>query len=938
MRKFNSPKTRRWAGFPLLICLAAAGLGGCDWTKPKTTAEYLSEAQALRGQGNLKGAIIELRNALQQNPDDGITRALLGRVEAEAGDGATAEKDLRRAMALQVPKGGLLKPLAEALRIQDKHQALLTEIMPAEALLASDRTRLLAWRGDAWLALGKPDKAKAEYQQALALDGNAPLAKLGLARLALLENQPDAAKRLVAEALAVDGKEPALWHFQAGLWERAGELARAEADYTQAMNLRRLNQGDRIGRALARIALGKYAEASQDIEVLKREAPNSHFTHYAEGLLALRLGKFAEAQTALERSERLNDKHPLTYYQLGLAHLSQNHSAQAEQSLTRFLQAVPGSLAGTELMALAKFQKRDFEGVKHLLAPVLQSRPEDVPALKLMGQAEIGLNHIPGGIEYLQKAVALDPNSAATRQGLGLSLLAQGEKAQGLAELEAAAALEQNSAQPDAWIALVHIQAGEPDQALAAINNIRAKSPDSELADHLLGRLSLAKNDLPTAKEAFGRALKKKPGDPAISHQLAQLALREGKPDEARQWYDGALRANPQNLPLQMELGKLDALEGQFKTMAERMDTAIRDNPDVLRPRLIRAEYALRLSQPDRAQALLEQAPSQYSRHPELLALLVQARLDNGQASRALDAARLLTEATPQSAMAHYLLAVAQGDNGNSKDMRKSLDRAVALDPAFGPARRAEVKLLAMEKKYPEAEARLNKLVEERPDDPEVLSLKGWYASLRGQHQDAAQAYRKLLETAPGTRVATRLAQAQWQAGDRAGAVASLETWLDGHPDDGLGRYVLAGLYRETGKREAARQQLEKLLESSPRNVPAMNDLAWLLRDSDPARAVELAERAAEAAPQLPMVLDTLAAILMDRGQDLRAADLLKRAVALDPGNPSISYRLAVALNKAGRTGDSLKTVKSLLSDDRPFPERKDAQALFNRVATQAGE
>lgn len=938
MRKLHRPKTRRRTGFPLLVCAVALALAGCDWNKPKTESQHLSDAQALRGRGDVKGAVIELRNALQQNPDSGIARALLGRIEAETGDGATAERDLRRAIALQVPKSGLLKPLAEALRLQDKHQELLAEIIPEDAAQASDRARLLAWRGDAWLALEKPDKAKAEYERALTIDPRAPLAKLGLAHLALLNNQPDAAQRLIAEGLMADGQEPALWHFQAGLWERIGELAKAEADYTQAMGLRRLNQGDRLGRALVRIKAGKYAEARQDIDVLKREAPSHHFTHYADGLLALRLGKFAEAQTALEQSERLNGRFSLTYYQLGLAHLNQKHHAQAEQALARFLQAVPYSLAGTELMALAKYERRDFESVRQLLAPVLQARPEDLPALKLMGQAEIGLNHVPQGIEYLQKAVELDPNAPETRQSLGLSLLAQGEKQEGLAELEAAAALEKHSAQPDIWIALVHIRAGEYDQAQAAIDHIRAKSPEAEIADFLLGRLSLARKDVAAAKEAFGRALQKKPGDPAISHELAQLALHEGRPAEARQWYDTALRANPQHLSLQMELGKLDALEGNFKTMAERMDTAIKDNPDALRPRLIRAEYALRIGQPDRALALLEQAPSEYARHPDLLALLVQVRLENGQAGRALEAARTLTEVSPKSANAYYLLAMAQGDNGNAREMRKSLEQAGALDPAFGPARRAEVRLLAMEKKYPDAEARLNKLVRERPDDPELLSLTGWYAAVRNQRQDAVRAYRKLLETAPSTRAVTQLAQAQWRADDRAGAVASLETWLANHPEDGLSRYVLAGLYRETGRRDEARAQLEKLLTSSPNNVPAMNDLAWLLRDSDPARALELAEHAVEAAPQLPMALDTLAAILMERDQNLRAAELLRRAVALDPGNPSITYRLAVALNKAGRTGDSLKTVKSLLADERAFPERKDAQALLNRMTAQAGE
>jgi putative PEP-CTERM system TPR-repeat lipoprotein len=367
------------------------------------------------------------------------------------------------------------------------------------------------------------------------------------------------------------------------------------------------------------------------------------------------------------------------------------------------------------------------------------------------------------------------------------------------------------------------------------------------------------------------------------------------------------------------------------------MDAAIKAHPDALQPRLIRAEYLLRLGQPDRAQVLLEQIQSRYPRQPELLVLLAQAQLDNGQTRLALNTAQTLAAAAPGSAEAHYLLALAQGENGDARNMRKSLEQALAKDPGYPPARQAEVKLLALEKKYPEADAALNRLLREHPDDPDILNLKGWYAMLRGKPQEAAEAYRGVLARAAGSRAAAQLAQALWQAGDQAGAIKTLEDWATGHPDDSLSRYLLAGLYRAAQRPGDAQRLLQRVLDISPNNVLALNDLAWLLRKTDPKRALELAERAVQKTPNSPAILDTLATVLMEQGQDGEAVQVLRRAVQLDPGNPSLAFRLAQALNKTGRTEDSVKAVKALLSDGHAFPERQEALELLKRMTAQAG-
>src|SRR4030065_1192158 len=87
----------------LLILALSSPLGGCDATARLTEQEHIQRAKDFEDKGNLKGSIIELKNAIQKNPDSPQARLLLGQVYLKAGFGAEAEKELTRA---EKPGGG----------------------------------------------------------------------------------------------------------------------------------------------------------------------------------------------------------------------------------------------------------------------------------------------------------------------------------------------------------------------------------------------------------------------------------------------------------------------------------------------------------------------------------------------------------------------------------------------------------------------------------------------------------------------------------------------------------------------------------------------------------------------------------------------------------------------------------------------------------------
>jgi putative PEP-CTERM system TPR-repeat lipoprotein len=911
-------------------------LTGCDLFHEATDAEHVAKAKEFLDKNDYRSSSIELKSALQKNPNNAEARRLLGEVNLTFGTGEAAEKELRKAMELGVAREAVLLSLAEALQLQGKNQQILDEIDVPPTLDEKIQAALTAYRGNAWLALNKPDQARAEYQQALAIDNRSALAKLGLANLAAASKDLDQALQFVLEALEAEPGLVRAWSFKAMLEQEKGESEQAEASYGKAIELGRKNYADRANRALLRVALKKMDGAKEDVEVLRKEAPNYFLGHYADGIIKLADKKYSEAQAAFEESLRLNDGYALTLYALAASHLYQGHLEQADASLARFLAVVPGSVKGNQVMALVKFREKDFAAAKKFLTPVAQYLPEDVFTLKLMASIEFALGNNDQGVESLQKLAELDPNSPVTKAQLGLGLIGAGETEKGLEALESAVDLDPNLLQADIYIALTQIRIKQFDKAQEVIDKLKAKMPDKALPLNLQAMMSLQKNDVENARKYFEEALKLAPSDLAALNGLAQMAFQEKNFDQAAELFQRVLKDHPKHIPAFIALAEIQATKNNVQETESYLKRAIEANPKALAPRLILARLYARFGQFQKAVTQLEEVRNDYGRNEEFLATLAEVQLEEDSDVRALETAKTLAEIAPKSALSHYLLARAQAENNDMKNMRSSLAKSLELDPKFFRSRIAMVRLLTQDKKSVEAEKQLASLKKELPENPEVVGLEGWFAMQQGKPKQAAAAYKLALEKFPSSGVVVSLAQAQWAAGERDRAVATLEDWTSRYPKDGYVRYIKSGLLGSIGRTEDARRELQKILEAQPDNMLALNDLAWMLRKENPAQALEYAEKAVNQAPKSPAFLDTLAMILLEKSQPDRALSLMQQAYSYARTNPEIRYHLALAYAKNGRSEDARKVLTELLSDKANFKERVEAEQFLKSLNVAA--
>src|SRR6266404_20108 len=110
------------AFFGGLLILASLAIGACDQTKRYTDQEHVQRARDFQAQGKLESAVIELRNALQQNPKNAEARLRLGEIYVDLGLGEQAELELNKAKELGTDADALKVPKGRALLLRGLYQ------------------------------------------------------------------------------------------------------------------------------------------------------------------------------------------------------------------------------------------------------------------------------------------------------------------------------------------------------------------------------------------------------------------------------------------------------------------------------------------------------------------------------------------------------------------------------------------------------------------------------------------------------------------------------------------------------------------------------------------------------------------------------------------------------------------------------------------------
>ena len=162
---------------------------------------------------------------------------------------------------------------------------------------------------------------------------------------------------------------------------------------------------------------------------------------------------------------------------------------------------------------------------------------------------------------------------------------------------------------------------------------------------------------------------------------------------------------------------------------------------------------------------------------------------------------------------------------------------------------------------------------------------------------------------------------------------------LKGNPDSGLLRLALADVQNWLGQYAEAEANYRLVLEQSPENVNALNNLAFLLaiQNRDLEEADALIRKSLELMGPQPALLDSHALVLMAKRHYAEAENVLSQAIEDAPGNALYRMHQAeaqMALKRLGDAQQNLQLAQSYGVADLPLhpSDRQRLQQLESQL------
>lgn len=915
----------------LTLAIAAALTAGCmqGCNRVEDPAKLMADAKRYEEKGDHKAAIIQLKNALQQNPEDPEARYLLGTIYNKTGDFQSAEKELRKALSLGMDAGKVLPELGQTLLRLGAYQQVLDETK--ELADKTKSAQILTLRGNAQLGLGKALEAKALFEQALGQNPDFADALIGLAKYSLLQRDVEAAANFSNQAVSHDPQNIDAWLFKGDLLRMRGKAEEALAAYDQVVKLKPNMATAYINKAFIEIGTGKFEAAKADIDAARKIGP-SLMVFYTQALLDFSQKKHAAALESLQQILSKSPEHMPSLLLAGAVQAALGSMPQAEQHLKHYLGKDPGNLYARKLLASVLLKNRETQRAIDILNPALKNVKEDPQLFALAGESYMQARDFAKATEYFEKASDIAPKSAMLHTALSMSKLGQGESARAISELEMATKLDPKSSRAGILLIMTHLRLKEFDKALAAVKALEKEHPDNPLIQNLKGGVYMGKKDVANARASFEKALSLQPTYFPAAANLAQLDLQDNKPDIAKKHFEAILEKDKKNIQAMSALAGLAVNQGRKKEATEWLERSMQENPDVLQPAILLGSHYLGLGEKQKALALAKKLQASHSNDASALNLLAQAQLANNDKAAALESYTKLGALMPESAPVQFRIASIHMEMENLSAASEALKKALAIKPDYLDAQLAQAALEVRKGNNEQAMTIAKQIQKQQGKSPVGYILEGDLLTAQKKPELAAKAYEHAFSLSKSGPLMMKVHASLTQVGKGKEANSRLIQWLKDHPADVFARMYLAEAYMAERQNKAAIEQFQIVLKQNPKAAPALNNLAWLYQQEKNPLALEYAEKAHQVAADNPIILDTLGWILVEQGNTSRGVPLLQKAVSLAPQAGEIRYHLAFGLAKAGDKTQARKELEQLLAAGNNFSGIDEAKTLLKQM------
>lgn len=912
-----------------LLVAALATLAACG----KGVPERLSQVRQAMASNNRAAALLQVKSLLQAHPDQAEARQLLGTLLLEAGDPMAAEIELRRALELGRSESEVLPVLARALLASNQAGKLVLQFGRVNLPAGRPAAQFRAAVAEAQATQGDLEAARISLSQALRDDPDYDPARLLQARVtAAAGDLPDALSQVEAVLARQPGNADG-WVLKGDLLARlSNDRAAVQQAYQRALTAKPDHASAHAALVAFYLDRREVDAARQQLAAMQKLLPRHPQTLLFDGQIALLDGNLPRARERFQDLLRVLPEHVGVLQSAGAVELRLNAPVQAEVLLSKAVALAPDSLSARRLLAQSYLALGQPDRALGTLDPLIALERADAEALTLAAQAELLLDRPAAAAALYDRAARLKPEDPKIRTAVALSRLARGQTELALSELRAVATQDSGTVADLALIA-AQLRRKDPAAALKAIAALQRKQPKQPLAQHLRGQVLLQQRDLAGARQAFEQALTLDAGYFPSVAALAGLDFQDQQPDAARQRLEALVKLRPQVPQARLALAELAARTGAAREQVTALlEAGIKANPDDAGLRLALVDHHLATLNPKAGLHAAQLALTYLPNHADLLERLGRAQLAAGEHQRALITYNSLVMQQPRSPLGLIGLTEAQLAANDPGAAQRSIRRALELAPDFVPAQRLAITVALRLKKPEQALAAARRIQQQHPDRALGFLLEGDIQILQKQWPAAIAVLRQSLQKQEPVQTPARLHHALTLAGQAAEAQTMAAAWLQAHPRDTLFLFYLGDVALAQRDLAGAEARYQAVLKISPEHALSLNNIAWLMLQQQRPGALALAERAVQAMPDRPALLDTLAQAYASENMFDQAVTTQRRALQIQPDDPMLRLNLARYLMQAGDKRQAKAELNRLETLGERFAGQGEVAALAKRL------
>ena len=463
------------------------------------------------------------------------------------------------------------------------------------------------------------------------------------------------------------------------------------------------------------------------------------------------------------------------------------------------------------------------------------------------------------------------------------------------------------------------------------------KHPDQADYYNLQALLETLKKDPVAAKKNYEKAIRLEPKNTLALLGSAKLSLDEDQLDKAYDFANKAIAINDKNVNAYLMLADI-AYKQKNTSEAEKLLLTAKDNAsDDIKVEIevikgLGKFYGLQ-KQPEKILSLCDDLVRRYPNNPIAFDLLAQAQLFNNQKSLAEQSLQKVIALDKQNIGSRLLLARLLSEHPDKdKETLALLEETAQIAPDKPEALVFKTAYLIKNQRYSEALALAHKIDQLFPKLVLGKLLTGDTYLAQKQYEKANEQYQLAYKSQPSERILLTISDLLIAQNKPTDAIKLLSDALEKAPKDLVIHFKLANIYQQQNDAKQAETHYDAILTEQSDNVIALNNLAIIYAQQNDPRALDLAKRAYEKAPESAAILDTYGHMLLKQNQASVGLTILEKAASLAPNQNDIQLHLAEAYVSNNNTPKAIAILEPLAKTDLEFSEKKTAVSLLESL------